>query len=268
MPDSCERLSFFSVLLHHHLCLHFAGSKERTAHVLSVEAYIRSSPLCNPTLHALTCGHCLDLLNIVPTIAPQYLEMEPHVEVALQTSPNGEQDDSQIEDLLSSFYFDNSVKRQTTEEGPSFSTGEHLHPIYEEQEDGMFYDLYGAFEEEERPCYASESSDDETSEASSHYGPKEVLPNIERNPSSFWPLIEEDDDEARDVELSSQTPDLDIILGEDVKDEVEEEEEGRHRGRSRGVPARLARWAQSRKIRAHEFTQECHDHGGDMKEKD
>ncbi|GAV99402.1 hypothetical protein LENED_000858 [Lentinula edodes] len=132
---------------------------------------------------------CLSFFLVLPSIS-----MEQHVElVVLQTETAvDEQDDAQIEELLSSFYFDNSVTRQSTGEGSRH--GEHLHPIYEEQEeDGIFYDLYGTVEEES-PCSICESSDEENdSEISSQYGPKELPPNIAQNPSSFWPTGSEHD---------------------------------------------------------------------------
>ncbi|KAJ4497357.1 hypothetical protein C8R41DRAFT_917713 [Lentinula lateritia] len=172
--------------------------------------------------------------------------MEQHVElVVLQTEAAvDEQDDAQIEELLSSFYFDNSVTRQSAGEGSRH--GEHLHPIYEEQEeDGIFYDLYGTVEEE-LPCSICESSDEDNendSEVSSQYGPKELPPNITQNPSSFWPVIEEDD-EAPDAEritfsakLSSSRSRSNIILEKD--EENKNNKEWEDRGRSRAVPARL-----------------------------
>ncbi|KAJ3888462.1 hypothetical protein GG344DRAFT_67945 [Lentinula edodes] len=178
--------------------------------------------------------------------------MEQHVElVVLQTEAAvDEQDDAQIEELLSSFYFDNSVTRQSAGEGSRH--GEHLHPIYEEQEeDGIFYDLYGTVEEE-LPCSMCESSDEDDendSEVSSQYGPKELPPNITQNPSSFWPVIEEDDG-APDAEritfsakLSSSRSRSNIILEKD--EENENNKEWEDRGRSRAVPARLVRFIAS-----------------------
>ncbi|KAJ3993731.1 hypothetical protein F5050DRAFT_1779872 [Lentinula boryana] len=200
--------------------------------------------------------------------------MEQHVDhvelVVLQTGTLEEQDDAQIEELLSSFYFDNSVKRQSTADGSSHSgsTGEHLHPIYEEQEDGMFYDLYGALDEEEQPCSICESSDDEEdSEASSQYGPKEIAPNIERNPSSFWPVIEEGDSDEIHIEdptfnpgLSSHVPQPNIISEDEDENDDEEWEQ---RGRSRAVPARLVRRAgNNRKEHVHRLIHERQGYEG------
>ncbi|KAJ3784495.1 hypothetical protein GGU10DRAFT_357649 [Lentinula aff. detonsa] len=219
---------------------------------------------------------CTPRLEIAP-VTPHFLvEMEQHVDhaelVALQTGTFEEQDDTQIEELLSSFYFDNSVKRQSTADGPSHSgsTGEHLHPIYEEQEDGMFYDLYGALDEEEQPCSICESSDDdddeEDSEASSQYGPKEIAPNIERNPSNFWPVIEEENsdeihvkDPTLNLGLSSHVPQPKIIS----EDEDEDDEEWEQRGRSRAVPTRLVRRAgNNRKEHVHRFIHEGQGYEG------
>ncbi|KAJ3909120.1 hypothetical protein F5879DRAFT_918608 [Lentinula edodes] len=190
--------------------------------------------------------------------------MEQHVElVVLQTETAvDEQDDAQIEELLSSFYFDNSVTRQSAGEGSRH--GEHLHPIYEEQEeDGIFYDLYGTVEEES-PCSICESSDEENdSEISSQYGPKELPPNIAQNPSSFWPVIEEDDG-APDAEritfsakLSSSRSPSNIILEKD--DEDDNEKEWEDRGRSRAVPARLVRYIDSSTKQEHDRREEWID---------
>lgn len=139
---------------------------------------------------------------------------------------------------------------------------ERLNPIYEEQEeDETFYDLYRVVEEE-LPSSTSDSSDDENdSEASSQYGPKpRPPPHMIHDPSSFWPLIEEDDTEVNvrftfPADPSSQSP-------SNVLDDDNDEEhlEWERRGRSRAVPAKLLRRAEeTRKAQIQRFMHESQE---------
>ncbi|KAE9390488.1 hypothetical protein BT96DRAFT_925862 [Gymnopus androsaceus JB14] len=139
---------------------------------------------------------------------------------------------------------------------------ERLNPIYEEQEeDETFYDLYRVVEEE-LPSSTSDSSDDENdSEASSQYGPKpRPPPHMIHDPSSFWPLIEEDDTEVNvrftfPADPSSQSP-------SNVLDDDNDEEhlEWERRGRSRAVPAKLLRRAEeTRKAQIQRFVHESQE---------
>ncbi|KIK66883.1 hypothetical protein GYMLUDRAFT_69920 [Collybiopsis luxurians FD-317 M1] len=199
--------------------------------------------------------------------------MDQPVELILP-APN-EQDDSEIEELLSSFYFDNSDKRYSTRERSRHAsvTVEHLNPIYEEEE--TLYDLYHAGQDDDdddlhlSTTSGSSDSDDSSSSSSSidislQYGPK-LLPSssspssptsdITPSPSDFWPIIEEDDDSNATITAfanklsSSRSPSKITVEGEDDDDtdegESEDEDniEWERRGRSRAVPARLMRWA-------------------------
>ncbi|KAF5389158.1 hypothetical protein D9757_004948 [Collybiopsis confluens] len=212
-----------------------------------------------------------------PTTTSSTSDVE--LELVLPT-PNEsvEDDDAEIEELLSSFYFDNSEKRHSTSTQNTHSrhkhtssTIEHLNPIYEEDE--MLYDLYGKQEQQQQQAEQGEDqlpsspssgsvnsygSDDEESSSCSPdiialpYGSTSSVIHV-HDPSRFWPVIEEDDDEggihtnATITFTTSRSPPQ-ILLEEkedEMQDEEEEEEdmEWAQRGRSRAVPARLVRWA-------------------------